>query len=88
MPRPTGFTQSDRSRVEGDKGAENIGPRTYVLDASVDPTDARKAAESRGQNDPGLPRASRAAGAVRYFLQTGTPPFRGSLAEFLLVKKL
>ena len=52
MPRPTGFTQSDRSRVEGDKGAENIGPRTYVLDASVDPTDARKATVRRfGRSD-------------------------------------
>ena len=36
------FARGNRSRVEGDKGTEHIGPRTYVLDASVDPTEARK----------------------------------------------
>ena len=35
------FARGNRSPVEGDKGTEHIGPRTYVLDASVDPTEAQ-----------------------------------------------
>ncbi len=35
------------SRVNGDKRAERIEPRSYSPDASVDPTEARKASFSR-----------------------------------------
>jgi hypothetical protein len=32
----------NRSRVDGDKGTDGIEPCCEFLDASVDPTDARK----------------------------------------------
>jgi hypothetical protein len=39
----SGSDTGNRSQVDGDKCIEHIGPRTYVLDASVDPTEARNA---------------------------------------------
>src|SRR5262245_11067020 len=40
--KPMATPWGNRSRVVGDKGTKYIGPRTYVLDASVDQTEAGK----------------------------------------------
>jgi hypothetical protein len=43
-----------RSRVEGDKRTDSIGPRSDFPDASVDPTEARRRNEqAQQQRDAG-----------------------------------
>ncbi len=41
------------SRVDGDKRTDNIETRSYATDASVDPTEARRAAGIRGERYSG-----------------------------------